>query len=124
MQDTCAMWDEMIATSKALEARPCTECGKPSLGYMCCHAINHPLCEACATVLEDGYQYCKRHVQDARDEIAEREVYAALAGLHQASLVQQENACRNKELIANLARLASFYMLQLRSVEKTNGNGA
>lgn len=112
MQQECVLeWDEPIAESK-----PCTECGRPSDGYTCCHT-SHPLCEACSIYLADGYQYCKRHVQDARDEIAERAVYAALANLNNVALVQAQGAYRCKELIANLARLAAFYMRTLKPLE-------
>ena len=121
VQDTCVVmeqsWDEMIAESKALAEQPCTECGKPSGGFRCCHTLGHFLCEQCAHVLEDGYQYCGRHKQDALDDIAERDVYNALVGLHQASLRRRDQAQRCKQLIHNLGTLAHFYMHELKPLD-------
>lgn len=105
--------EDMIENAIAQRAEVCTECGKPSDGVRCC-GTNHPTCEDCCSILADGYHYCPRHVQGGRDEIAERETYAALANLRNVCLTQSEQAYRCRELIANLARLAGFYMNSLK----------
>lgn len=103
----------MIQRATAQQSECCTECGKPSDGVRCC-GTNHPTCEDCCSILDDGYQYCPRHVQDGRDEIAERATYAALANLRNVCLTQREHAYRCRELITNLALLARFYMNSLK----------
>lgn len=111
-------WDEMIAESKQLASQPCTECGKPSGGYRCCHTLGHFLCEACANVLEDGYQYCSRHKQEALDEIIEREIYAALSAVHQVCVRREPQAWMLKEWIKNLGILVKFKMTDLRKEDR------